>query len=1179
MWEFEDNVYYNTWRAPSSTPINIAGHNMVISPDASTASAFWRFSSGNGGDGARLLATTSGNYYTFNIQENGYANSYMAVLETPYNPKTIISLTDAPAPYGARTATVTLSAAPSTGEYVYIRYTTDNYVSSTIIPVTFVGNVGTALVPVPSNPAIVKYYAYSSNRTKAEIEASVSSNNSQVPHDMLTLELSNEFSNTFTNQVIVTSTGGSTLMNTYATIQAAFSAINGGVNHTGSITIALIGNTTETATAALNASGSGLASYTSVGIQPAGGTGRTISGSLASPLVNLNGADNVTIDGREGGLGISKSLTISNTSTSATASTIQLNNDASNNVFQYCTVLGSNTSLTGAPSGTINITSGITTGNDNNNFNNNDIGDASGGLPSYCIYSYTGDFTAYSNDNNTVDNNNIYNYFTNTDGSGIYLKAVGSATSNSSWSITNNRIYQTATRTGISASRTYSAIRIGNSSLNVCGSGFTITGNVIGYANNLGTGTTIYGPSTPDKGYRFIGIQLFVQSANINGNTVAGIEVNTTSGIPTTPPGVFAGISIEAGNVNAGIVSGNTIGAASGTGSIKINSNILTSGYGISITSTGTVNVQNNTIGSINAANTTTTAATNFYGVYKSAGAGTTTITNNTIGSSITANSIIATSLSTTNEQVVYGINSAGSGNNTISGNIIANITNSTTNAGTTNRGLINGIVTSAGINTITNNTIHDLTISNANNANTNVASVGGIVQSSSVAGQTLSGNVVYNLSNKNTVATFAGSVIGLYYSGSATGTNVVSKNYIHDLSVNATSILANIYGIKINTGSGTYSNNIVNLGGNTQTTLYGIYETGVAGNSNNLYFNTVYISGSPSAGALSSYALYSSVATLIRDFRNNIFCNVRSRTGGTSVQYAAYFNYGATPPTLNYNNYYAPAPESFLGRYNGANLSSLPLISGQDANSKNVNPGFVAPPSILTDFIPTAYLPGLSNLGNILDDIDGTTRCLPTMGAQENITDVGTPSTPTPSAASICQGSANTTYTASATNASSYNWSVTGTGNSISGIGTTGTVTWAAGYSGTATVSVTANGCSGPSAVSSTTVTVRPTPTSTISGTTAVCQNATAPVVTFTNPHSLPVTVTYNINGANQTTVNIAANSTATVTAPTTTAGVYAYNLVSVVYQTAPTCSNNLTGTATITINAKPTTSAIYHQ
>ncbi|MFB9090035.1 beta strand repeat-containing protein, partial [Flavobacterium paronense] len=87
----------------------------------------------------------------------------------------------------------------------------------------------------------------------------------------------------------------------------------------------------------------------------------------------------------------------------------------------------------------------------------------------------------------------------------------------------------------------------------------------------------------------------------------------------------------------------------------------------------------------------------------------------------------------------------------------------------------------------------------------------------------------------------------------------------------------------------------------------------------------------------------------------------------------------------------------------------------------------------------------------------------------------VGTPSTPSPSATTICQASSPTAYTTSATNATSYTWSVTGAGNSISGTGTTGTVTWAAGFTGPATVSVVANGCNGPSASAATTVTVNP--------------------------------------------------------------------------------------------------------
>ncbi|MGQ7946089.1 hypothetical protein [Flavobacterium sp. WC2509] len=103
--------------------------------------------------------------------------------------------------------------------------------------------------------------------------------------------------------------------------------------------------------------------------------------------------------------------------------------------------------------------------------------------------------------------------------------------------------------------------------------------------------------------------------------------------------------------------------------------------------------------------------------------------------------------------------------------------------------------------------------------------------------------------------------------------------------------------------------------------------------------------------------------------------------------------------------------------------------------------------------------------------------------------------------------------------------------------------------------------------------VTVRPTVTATISGTTSVCLGGTTSNVTFTNPLSSPITVTYNINGSGATTINVGANTTATIAAPTVTAGTFVYNLVSAVYQAAPTCTAPLTGSATITV--RPTVSA----
>lgn len=97
----------------------------------------------------------------------------------------------------------------------------------------------------------------------------------------------------------------------------------------------------------------------------------------------------------------------------------------------------------------------------------------------------------------------------------------------------------------------------------------------------------------------------------------------------------------------------------------------------------------------------------------------------------------------------------------------------------------------------------------------------------------------------------------------------------------------------------------------------------------------------------------------------------------------------------------------------------------------------------------------------------------------------------------------------------------------------------------------------------------VRPTPTASISGTTAVCTGASSPNITFTNPQTVAVTVTYKINGGADQTVNIAASSSANVAVSTAASGSFVYSLVSVIYQSTPACSNALSGSATVTVNS----------
>ena len=81
-------------------------------------------------------------------------------------------------------------------------------------------------------------------------------------------------------QVSVSSSGGTTT-GTYATVNAAFTAINAGT-HTGAITVTVTANTTEPVTPVpLLASGTASSSYTGITIKP-GSSGIVINGN-ASP--------------------------------------------------------------------------------------------------------------------------------------------------------------------------------------------------------------------------------------------------------------------------------------------------------------------------------------------------------------------------------------------------------------------------------------------------------------------------------------------------------------------------------------------------------------------------------------------------------------------------------------------------------------------------------------------------------------------------------------------------------------------------------------------------------------------------------------------------------------------------------------------------------------------------------
>ncbi|MBX7241535.1 MAG: T9SS type A sorting domain-containing protein [Bacteroidia bacterium] len=155
------------------------------------------------------------------------------------------------------------------------------------------------------------------------------------------------------NVVEVYATGG-TAYGSFATLNAAFTAINAGT-HTGAIRISINANTTEPAISVPLLKSTSPSSYSSILIRPAGN--RTIN-SAASPMasrgvIELYGADNVTIDGDDPNTAGTRNLTIQVVTSASVTAAIRLASTsttgldgADNNTVKNCIIIGSRNSAT-----------------------------------------------------------------------------------------------------------------------------------------------------------------------------------------------------------------------------------------------------------------------------------------------------------------------------------------------------------------------------------------------------------------------------------------------------------------------------------------------------------------------------------------------------------------------------------------------------------------------------------------------------------------------------------------------------------------------------------------------------------------------------------------------------------------------------------------------------------------
>lgn len=759
----------------------------------------------------------------------------------------------------------------------------------------------------------------------------------------------------------------------YLTLKEAFDNINNGT-HTGALDIRINESTTETASAVLNASGSGSAIYNSVLIYPTR-SGLSVTGNLTSPIIDMNGADNITIDGRVNAIGDERDLTIANLQTSTTVSTIRFYNDASNNTIRYCNLKGA--SITAGSQGIVSFTTGASTGNINNTIDNNNFTGLSATQRHIIGVLSVGSSAAVSNRNLTISNNHFYNLFHRGANSwNVYLSS-----NTTDCTVMGNSFFETDTFVP-TANATYTAIDVRNTA----GVNYTISNNFIGGSAPNSTGMFNTNTTTSNS---FYGIYLNPGTSiysNVHGNTITNMNWISTGSTAS----YWVGIMVERGNANVGTLAGNTIGSSTGNDAIRVRfaaNNSEVYAYSLLAWGTGTMNFENNAVGSVTISSSSTTSAINFYGVIS--GNGTVNIINNLVGSTTIPNSIQSSSTSTSNAQLMYGMRNNSSGTVQIRNNTIANLTNGTTNANTGTQGLINGITATAGNNSIIENNIFNLSISNANVNATHTASIGGIVLSGVAAStiNTVSRNTIHSLNNG--FVNFFGHIRGINFTGNASTANVCSRNFIHSLSA-SNSHGAYISSIRAQSGSTTYSNNIVNVGDNSGNTFYGFYDVGATSQSCNLYHNTIYIGGQPTYGSNNSASLWSNANSNNRNYRNNIFSNARSNNGATGKHYAAYYNYTNSNNLINnFNNYHCTGFGGVLVNFNSNDIVSIDamrLAIGQDAGSLNTNPMFIAENGIeATNYKARKQLKGVA-VGILTDFGDVARPEIPQMGAWERI-------------------------------------------------------------------------------------------------------------------------------------------------------------------------------------------------
>ncbi len=141
---------------------------------------------------------TNNRWYTMNWWDQGYVNTKFVIMETTGDPVAISGIQQFPGAANVSASSgvmvrFNLSASPSAEERFYVRYTINNFASSTLVQAVVNGTSAYANIPPFVAATNVKYYIFSSTLTAASIGTN---------YDLSTIKINNNGNSNFSYTVL-----------------------------------------------------------------------------------------------------------------------------------------------------------------------------------------------------------------------------------------------------------------------------------------------------------------------------------------------------------------------------------------------------------------------------------------------------------------------------------------------------------------------------------------------------------------------------------------------------------------------------------------------------------------------------------------------------------------------------------------------------------------------------------------------------------------------------------------------------------------------------------------------------------------------------------------------------------------------------------------------------------------